>query len=462
MASRRLSPAAKLTYGLGDLTLSAGLTAMSMVYAGYFLTQEAGLRPALAGLVPLIGRAIDAITDPLMGRISDRTRWRAGRRRPYFLIGAIPYGLSFAALWIDPPFDAQSARFAYYAVAYSVYSIALTVLYVPYLALLPEMATGYDDRTSLNTYRSAVSSLGMLAAIAMRPIAEALGGESADFASAALLYAVVMALPWFAVHRVTFEPERPPAPATDTTLWQGMREVATQRSFVWLCGIYLLGRIAMDIAGALFILYATFWLGRSDDFEIVMLCFFASLLCSFPLANLLARHRNKASIYAVGAAAWALVSCLQFLVQPEWPRLLFFLLVPLLAPGFAMVDLMPWSMVGEVADEGELASGERRDGVYNGVLSFVRKFGGAIGVALILGLLDLAGFKESQGGVVVEQSETARQAIRTLSALGPAVPLVLGIFLARHYPLTRERHARMRDALDARAALVAEDRGALP
>ena len=88
MSERRLSVPAKLSFGLGELTLSTALTALTMVYA-YFLLQEAGLRPALAGLVPLIGRGVDAITDPLMGRLSDRVRWKAGRRRPFFLIGAI-------------------------------------------------------------------------------------------------------------------------------------------------------------------------------------------------------------------------------------------------------------------------------------------------------------------------------------------------------------------------------------
>jgi Na+/melibiose symporter-like transporter len=209
MSERRLSIPAKLTFGLGELTLSTSLTALTMVYA-YFLLQEAGLRPALAGLVPLIGRGVDAITDPLMGRLSDRIRWKAGRRRPFFLLGAIPYGLSFLALWWQPPFSGQAALFAYYATAYSVFTLTLTVLYVPYLALLPEMATGYDERTSLNTYRSAVGSLGMIAAISLRLVAEALGGDSPDFFAASAIYAVLMSLPWFAVYRMTFEPQHAP------------------------------------------------------------------------------------------------------------------------------------------------------------------------------------------------------------------------------------------------------------
>jgi len=115
----RLPVLTKSIYGLGDMTINAALASLALVYTSYFLTQIAGLRPALAGLVPLVGRFIDAFTDPLMGRISDQTRWRAGRRRPYFLIAALPFGLSFAAMWIDVPTTSQAVRFAYYAAVFA-------------------------------------------------------------------------------------------------------------------------------------------------------------------------------------------------------------------------------------------------------------------------------------------------------------------------------------------------------
>ncbi len=171
-----LTPAAKGVYALGELTLNTALASMSLIYASYFLTQVAGLRPALAGLVPLVGRVLDAFTDPLMGRISDRTRWRAGRRRPYLLIGALPFGAGFAMMWLDPGVASQAARFAYYAAAYCLLTTAMTVLAIPYLALVAEMALGYDERTSLSTYRNLGGVLGILAAVAVRPLAEALGG----------------------------------------------------------------------------------------------------------------------------------------------------------------------------------------------------------------------------------------------------------------------------------------------
>jgi GPH family glycoside/pentoside/hexuronide:cation symporter len=126
------------------------------------------------------------------------------------------------------------------------------------------------------------------------------------------------------------------------------------------------------------------------------------------------------------------------LVQPDWPRWIVLAYVPFVGLGFAVVDVMPWSMLGEVIDEDDLLSGERREGLYNGMFGFLRKLGGAIGVFLVMGILDLLGYEKGE-----TQSETARQAIRWMTGLAPASFLIVGVWLARIYPLTRKRHAEI-------------------
>ena len=440
-----LGPLRKSVYALGDFTLNTALSSMSLIYASFFLTQIAGLRPVLAGLVPLVGRAVDAVTDPLMGEISDRTRWSSGRRRPYFLLGAIPFGLSFALLWIDVPGSSQALRFAYYTAAYCGMSLAMTVLSVPYLAIQPEMATDYDARTSLNTYRTLGSLVGTVAAVVLRSVAESLGGGSTGFALAGALYGVLMALPWLAVHRASFE--RPSFQARRSTrrLVDSLREVFAHAAFTRLTLIYIMGRIAMDLAGALMILYTTYWLGRSEDFEIVMLLFLGSTAIALPVWLRLSLRHDKADVFIVGAAWWMFFSVLLIFIQPDWPAWVLYVSVPLVGVGYAVVDLMPWSMVGEVIDEDDLRSGERREGVYNGVFTFARKLGGSLGVFLVMGLLDLAGFEQG-----AEQTQLARQTIRCLTSLGPAFFLGLAIWLASSYPLTRAAHARIRTQIHHR------------
>lgn len=448
-----LGPARKSVYAMGDFTLNTALASLSLIYASYFLTQVADLRPALAGLVPLVGRVIDAVTDPLMGRISDRTRLRGERRRPWFLIGALPYGASFALLWSQSPFDSQLGLFAYYTAAYCLLSVASTVLAVPYLAILPEMATGYDERTSLNTYRSIGSTLGIFAAVSIRPLADAFGGGAAGYAGVGVVFGVVLALPWWAVHRVTFERARVEAAPPAGHFFAAMASVMRQASFARLTWIYIFGRIAMDLSAALLILFVSYWLGRTEDFELVMFVFLSSVVVALPFWLWVSRGRDKSTIFIWGSLWWMAICCVQAFIQPEWPRWLFIAFIPLAGLGFALVDLMPWSMLGEVIDEDELESGERREGIYNGVFTFLRKLGGAVGVFLVMGLLDVAGFEKGE-----QQSESVRQTIRFLAAGAPALFLALGIWMARGYPLTRSAHAGIRRRLAERERRDA-DRG---
>jgi sugar (glycoside-pentoside-hexuronide) transporter len=451
-ATRALGAPAKAVYALGDLTTNTALSALTLVYASYFLIEIAGLRGALAGLVPLIARTLDAFADPLMGRVTDATAWRAGRRRPYFLLGALPFGLGFAALWWSPPLVSQGALFAYYTAAYCVVSLAMTVLSVPYLALIPEMALGYDARTSLNTFRSAGAVLGTLAAVGIRPLSELCGGGSAGFLAAGGIYGVALALPWLAVHRVSFERPEFQKRGAEAGLREALVAVWKHRSFAQLTGLYLFGRIAMDLVGALVILYMTHWIGRSEDFEPLMALFLICVLASLPVWLKLAGRYDKVSVFVAGSLLWAAVSLVAFAFGPETPRWALFLWAAAAALGYAVVDIMPWAMVGEVIDEDDLAHGERREGLYNGVFTFLRKLGGALGVFLVLSILDLAGFVKSEAGV--SQSDSAREAIRWLTAASPCVFLLLGVWFARGYPLGREAHARIAEALDAR------DRGA--
>jgi sugar (glycoside-pentoside-hexuronide) transporter len=451
--SFELRPLAKIVYSSGDFTLNTALSALSLVYAQYFLVQVGDVRPVLAGLIPLIGRTIDAFFDPLMGRISDRTRWRSGRRRPWFLIGALPYGALFAAMWADAPCDGAAARFAWYAAVYTLMNLAMSVLTVPYVAIQPEMAIDYDARTSLNVYRTFGGTLGIFAAVTIEPIAEALGGGKQGFAQAGALFGVLLALPWLAVYRVTFERPEFRERRSEAGFREAVAQTFRHRAFVQLTGIYIMGRIAMDLAAALLILFMSYWIGRREDFTVVMALFLGAVVLALPAWLALARGRDKAHVFVAGSLLWMVMSAGLALFHPDSPRWAMFVYVPLVGIGFAVVDVMPWSMLGEVIDEDDLATGERREGLYNGMFAFLRKLGGAIGVFLVMACLDLFGYEKGH-----EQTDTAREAIRWMTALAPVPFLAAGIWLTRGYPLSRQRHSEILAQLSARAQRAAGER----
>jgi sugar (glycoside-pentoside-hexuronide) transporter len=433
-ASRtRLSVVSKTVYGLGDHTVNLVLSAASLLYLA-FLTQYGELRPALAGIVILVAHAVDAATGPLMGRLSDLTRSRFGRRRGYFLLGAVPFGFSFALMWATPAFDSEAARFGYYLAIYVVVSLAMTCVSVPYLALIPEMATDYDERISLNTYRTIAAVLGTFAAVGMKELADALGGGAAGWQASAWILGAWITLPWIAVWAVSFERPDFVRPA-QMGFVEGARLLARHHAYRKLVGLYLFARIAVDLIGAMFLLYFSYWIGREGDFSITLSLFLTLVVFALPVWLRIAQHSDKRTVFVVGTLWWALIQVAIYFAGPDWPRWSLFAITGLAAIGYAVADLMPWSMLGEVIDEDDLATGERREGLYNGVFTFLRKLGGALGVFLVMGLLDVLGYRKGE-----EQNETARQAIRWMTGVAPACFLIAGVLLTRGYPLSRARH----------------------
>ncbi len=446
-SGERLPRRIKIVYALGDHTVNLVLSAASLLYLVY-LTDVAGLRPALAGAVVWVARAIDAFSDPAMGRLSDLTRWRRGRRRPYFLIGAIPFGIFFALMWLDVPLDSQGAKFAYYAAVYVGVSLAMTCLSVPYLALIPEMATSYDERTSFNTFRSAAAVLGTFVAVTMKPLADALGGDAAGWSRAAAILGVWLVVPWLAVYRVSFE--RPGhRREAQVGFVEGARILVRHRAYRILSGLFILARIAVDLIGAMFLFYFTYWIGREQDFAPTLLLFLSLVVVSLPFWLHFARRHDKRNIFVFGAAWWIGAQFFIYSAQPEWPRWSMFAIASLAAIGYAVADLMPWAMLGDVIDEDELRTGERREGVYVGFFTFLRKLGGASAVLLVAVVLDLSGYV---GGVPREQqSEAALLGIRVLTSLVPALLLALAIWVSLSYPLGRAAHQKILDQIRERS-----------
>ncbi len=443
----RLTVGRKIVFGTGDWTVNTVLTALSFFYASYFLVQVAGMRAELAGLVQLVARFVDALTDPLMGRISDRTRLQSGRRRPYFLIGAIPFGVSFAFLWWNVPIESQLGKFAYYTAIYCLLSVSMTIVSVPYLSLQPEIALGYDARTSLNAYRNAGSVLGVLTALGFLPLATLVfGGETRGFALGAALYGLMLALPWLAVYRVTWErPEFRNRPV-QTSFLEAARLLARHRSYRQLMGFYLCGRVSMDLVAPMLFLFFSYWIVREQDFYWTLVLFLLGVLASLPFWLHISFRSDKVRIFVVGSLWWMCAQLLLLFVHPDWPRWTLFLFAPIAGIGYAVVDLFPWAMLGEVVDEDDLATGERREGLYNGFFTFLRKLAGSLAVAIAMFIL--AGFGYEKGS---EQAPQTITAIRILTALGPAVFLGIGVWIAWGYPLTRERHRQIVRELEARA-----------
>ena len=438
-----LSPLRKFAYAIGDHSINIALSTLSLVYFTFLVT-VAGLEPWLAGVIAWLARLIDAISDPLMGRISDQTRWRIGRRRPFFLLGMLPLGLFFSLIWTTP-FSSQIEMFFWYLFVYISLSLSITVLSVPYLALIPEMSTDYDERTSVNTYRAIAAISGTMVAAAFFGIAHALGGESRGFALTGIVVGIWMILPWPWVYMASFERKPVPRPTTRTHLWTDIRELLRNKTYLRLCGLFIGGRISMDLLGLAVPLYITVWLVRPDDVHWTLLSMLSCAVLFMPIWMILSRRFEKNQIFIFGSLWFSLSLVMVLIAEPDWPVWYIFAIAGFLGFGYAAIDLMPWSMVGEVIDEDALTHGVRREGLYNGVLTFLRKVAGATAYMFAGIGLSVSGFDQN----LSEQPTSALWTIRGLASIAPALFIILGLFAARAYPLTRARHEEIIDALGA-------------
>ena len=169
----------KFFYGLGDLSANILLAAASF-YLLFFMVRIGGLKPAYASLVFLVSKIWDAITDVWMGRISDNTKSRFGKRRVYMIFGAIPFGMMFVLLWLCP-FSVETAQFVklvYYLMAYCLFNTTFTVVYVPYNSLTANITYDYDQRSSLTTARIILANVGLVLGAALFGL---FGGDNTVF-----------------------------------------------------------------------------------------------------------------------------------------------------------------------------------------------------------------------------------------------------------------------------------------
>jgi GPH family glycoside/pentoside/hexuronide:cation symporter len=290
----------KVAYGAGDIGFSMTSTIIAVLLA-IFLTDVVGLRPGLAAVALFIGRTWDYINDPLIGHLSDRTRSRWGRRRPFLLFGCLPFAIAFACLWWKPPFLSGVGLAAYYAAAYLFYDTCATLAYMPYFALTPELTLDYDERTSLTSYRMAFSIVGGLIAFTV-PLAlvGSMRPENAERVfGMGFLFGLLSALPLLVVFFATREREEFQAQA-QPRLGESLRAAVRNRPFLFGVGIFLLTWVTMDIVQTVLLFFLKYRMHLEAESDIILGAIFVSALLVLPLWERVSRHWDKRMAYPAG------------------------------------------------------------------------------------------------------------------------------------------------------------------
>ncbi|MCB0345035.1 MAG: MFS transporter [Bdellovibrionales bacterium] len=473
-----LSRREKIAYGLGDI--SNGLAVSSVgFWLLIYLTDVAGLSAFLAGVAIMIGRAWDAVTDPVMGWITDHTRSRWGKRLPYLLFGAIPYALAYFSLWVVPEFASQNAIFVYVTLSLIVFNTCLTVVFVPYTSLTAAITSDYDERTSLTGFRMFCSQSAFLigAAVPSFLVLWVVSGGGADFFEKiglqsffgswggtarqgyfimALLFAVIMVCSiwstFFGCKENNTDDDR--IESKSKTPLHYARAIVTELKqnppFRYAVLILLLTNCAATFIAVNLPYYLQYSVSVRDHQTKLITILFLMAIIMVPVWVKIARKFGKAESYRIAMLIYALVLCTLPFIRPDTAEYLY--VIAVFAGIMHSAALMiPWAIVPDVVEFDELQTGERREGLFYGGTTFSYKLATAIAVFASGTVLSIIGYVPNQ-----PQSAEVVAGLNNLVGPLPAILLLCGAILSTKYPLTSAKHKEILAQLEAKRSTSRE------
>jgi GPH family glycoside/pentoside/hexuronide:cation symporter len=473
----RLKLSTKIVYGTGDWGLAAFNTLRQIFYA-IFLTDVVGLDPRLASFAVLLGIFWDAINDPLVGVLSDKTRSRWGRRRPFLLLFAVPYGLAFLILWWAPPIENQILLMVVVMLAYALSDTLQTLVIVPFHALTPEMTADYDERTSLAGYRMFFNFLAsIVTAMAAPMIVDAVmsrgGTAQQGYILAAAVFGASAVIPYLLIFFSVRERNRGDAPREIASLRQTFRIAWKNVPFRYATLLYMLNWVTFDLTGVVLPYLLVYGIAGGDLLakvpglglpieSAVLGLMMITATVVLPLWIVLSKRLGKRRAFIMALALWAvLLLAVPFI--PQGAYLLTILLAMAIGVSVSAAHVLPDAIFPDVIEWDELRTGRRHEGIYYGAKNFIRKMTTAVAIFLVLQVLGWLGYQTPpKGATVFTQPASALNGIRILIGPVGAALLVATAVVTWLYPLDRERFNRVRRLLERRRAKSALRQAASP
>lgn len=377
----------KLSYASGDIYGGGAFLIFSILYMNFLVLVE-GIPVLATTIIILIGKLWDAITDPIMGRLSDKTNSKFGRRRIYFLIGIIPVFLSFFMLFYSFGIKAMTAKIIYYVFAYMFFGTAFTLVMIPYNAILSDMTNDYNERISYTTMRMCFSGgASLVCAVVPSMIINGIGGDrigpnqTKGYLAMALVFGAIFGICWLFAFLGTKERENLPEVQKITIKdWLSVFKLKPYRNFL---GIFLFFQVCVDLVLALFIFYIDIVVLKYKSYSLIMASLLLSQLISMVINGEIAKRKGKVFPVLIGLPVWILIMVVMSFVTPQTPVWLICLFTVLIGYGASAGNLATWALLSDIYDIDECVTAQRREGVYSGITTFLRKFASGISIFIM-------------------------------------------------------------------------------
>ena len=434
----------KIGYSLGD-TASHFVWDMVGFWLLFFYTDVYGISAAAAGTIMLIARFWDMAVDPIIGVISDRTKTRWGKFRPYILFGAIPYAV-LALLTFSTPNLGETGKIVYATATYVLLMTAYAAINLPYSALGAVMTNDTYERAGLNTFRFIAGFTGQFVVTGLAlTMAEFFGGgnKAQGFQYTVLMFAILSLVFFFITFKTTKERVQPPK-AQENSLKEDIRNLFNNKAWIILALVGIISFIMFAMQNAAIAYYFKYYLARENNVQLFYVIGTIALIVGLPLSKPLAKRFGNRNVFIGSSLISGLFLILSYVACAADLTLIYIFNIMAKIAYAPAVPLL-WTMIADSADYGEWTTGRRATGLYFSAAVFAQKAGWGIGAAIAGWILAASSFVPN-----AEQTETAITGIKLLVSVIPGILYMLCALFMIFYKIDSGTTALMKKELDAR------------
>lgn len=436
---QKLTLKTRIGYGIGDIAICLYWSGVGL-YLLYFYTDVVGISPSLAGLIYGIGMLWDAVTDPFMGYVAERTRTKWGVYRPYLLFGNVPLALSFILLFWVPPFEG-AMLFSFLLLTNLLHRTCFTIVSVPFSSLTPRITSDSQERTNLTGFRMLGAQTGTnLMALLAFPIIFWVGGE--DESSGFLVLGAIAGITALAIHAVTFmtvkEPENDLGiERVGGSLAEAAQAVAKNGPFWLVFSATLIVGITTIFFGNNLIYYTKYALNLHEYQGTILFTSGIIAFLSIPIWWVISNRIGKKLTWLISSSI-TLIALVSFYLYPISQLNELLILVGFIGFGSGAGGILFWSMLPDTIEYGEVHTGVRSESSLYGFMTFAQK--GSIAFAIIiLGLvLDAIGFQANE-----IQTESTIADMKAIMTLIPIVGIASSLVIIYFYPIDAKMHKEL-------------------